>query len=157
MLEAARTLFLREGYAAATMEEIAELAGLTKRTVYNHYADKEALFTEVVREVIAYAEAFTRELRRDLLEMEGAEVRAALDELGPRLAVAIVRPEVVALRRLLVGEARRFPGLPAGCWRRSRRSSSGSGRRACCGSTTPGPRPSSSPTWWPGLRSITRS
>lgn len=113
MLEAARTLFLREGYAAATMEEIAELAGLTKRTVYNHYADKEALFTEVVREVIAYAESFARELRRDLVELEGADVRGALDDLGPRLAVAIVRPEVVALRRLLVGEARRFPGLAA--------------------------------------------
>lgn len=113
LLEAARTLFLREGYAAATMEEIAELAGLTKRTVYNHFADKEALFTEVVREVIAYAEAFARELRRDLMQLEGSNVRGALDELGPRLAVAIVRPEVVALRRLLVGEARRFPGLAA--------------------------------------------
>jgi TetR/AcrR family transcriptional regulator, mexJK operon transcriptional repressor len=36
---------------------------------------------------------------------------ATLDDLGRRLALAIVRPEVVALRRLLIAEAREFPAL----------------------------------------------
>jgi AcrR family transcriptional regulator len=62
VVDAARTLFLGKGYAGTTMEEIAELAGLTKRTVYNNYADKHALFTQIVADVIAYAEAFAREL-----------------------------------------------------------------------------------------------
>jgi TetR/AcrR family transcriptional regulator, mexJK operon transcriptional repressor len=105
-------LFLRKGYAGTTMEEIAALAGLTKRTVYNNYADKDTLFTQIVMEVIAYAEAFARGLHEEFtVGITAANLRATLDNLGRRLALAIVRPEVVALRRLLIGEAREFPAL----------------------------------------------
>lgn len=110
--DAARTLFLRNGYAGTTMEEIASLAGLTKRTLYNNYDDKESLFFEVVADVIAYAEEFARELTDEIaVEISAANLRSALTDLGCRLALAIVRPEVVALRRLLIGEAREFPSL----------------------------------------------
>ncbi len=96
------------------MEEIAALAGLTKRTVYNNYADKDALFTRIVREIIAYAEEFARGLREELaVEIDATNLAAALDDLGRRLALGIVRPEVVAVRRLLIGEAREFPALAA--------------------------------------------
>ena len=64
LVDAARTLFLRKGYAGTTMEEIAALAGLTKRTVYNNYSDKNALFTQIVADVIVYAEEFARGLSR---------------------------------------------------------------------------------------------
>lgn len=112
VIDAARTLFLRQGYAGTTMEEIAALAGRTKRTVYNNFSDKEALFTQIVEDVIAYAEAFARELPEELAEgITAANLRTSLDDLGRRLALAIVRPEVVALRRLLIGEARAFPEL----------------------------------------------
>ena len=112
VIEAARALFLRKGYAGTTMEEIAALAGLTKRTVYNNYADKDALFTQIVVEVIAYAEEFARGLRAEFtVGITAANLRATLDDLGRRLALAIVRPEVIALRRLLIGEAREFPAL----------------------------------------------
>jgi TetR/AcrR family transcriptional repressor of mexJK operon len=80
--------------------------------VYNHYADKDALFTQVVEDVITYAEAFARGLRQEFTaEITAANLRATLDDLGRRVALAIVRPEVVALRRLLIGEARAFPAL----------------------------------------------
>lgn len=112
MLEAARTLFLQKGYAGTTMEEIATLAGITKRTVYNHYTDKEALFTQIVTEVIAYAEEFARTLPAEFTaDITAADLPAALHDLGRRLALAILRPEVIALRRLLIGEARVFPEL----------------------------------------------
>src|SRR5262245_32129671 len=52
VLEAARTLFLRQGYAGTTMEDIAALAGITKRTMYNNYASKEALFSQIVEDVL---------------------------------------------------------------------------------------------------------
>lgn len=112
VVEAARTLFLRKGYAGTTMEEIAALAGLTKRTLYNNYADKDALFTQIVAAVIDYAEAFARGLREEFTAgITAANLRATLDGLGRRLALGIVRPEVVALRRLLISEARSFPVL----------------------------------------------
>ena len=114
VVDAARTLFLRKGYAGTTMEEIAALAGLTKRTVYNNYGDKDALFRQIVADVLAYAEAFARGLHEEFtVGVTAANLRATLDDLARRLALGIVRPEVIALRRLLIGEARAFPGLGA--------------------------------------------
>jgi TetR/AcrR family transcriptional repressor of mexJK operon len=114
VVDAARSLFLRKGYAGTTMEEIAAAAGLTKRTVYNNYGDKDALFTQIVADVLAYAETFARGLHEEFtVGITAANVRATLDDLGRRLALGIVRPEVIALRQLLIGEARAFPGLGA--------------------------------------------
>jgi TetR/AcrR family transcriptional repressor of mexJK operon len=112
VVEAARRLFMRRGFAGTTMEEIAAAAGLTKRTVYNNYPDKAALFTQIVGNVTVLADEFVRSLRE---RFPGGITTANLDEvlhdLGRRLALGIVRPEVVALRRLLIGEAREFPSL----------------------------------------------
>ena len=114
VVEAARVLFLRQGYAGTTMEQIAALAGLTKRTVYNNYGDKDALFTQIVADVLAYAEAFVRGLHEEFtVGVTAANLEATLQDLGRRLALGILRPEVIALRRLLIGEARAFPALGA--------------------------------------------
>lgn len=111
-VDAARALFLRQGYGRTTMEEIAARAGLTKRTLYNNYPDKEALFREVVGEVIAYSEGFARVLREEFAAgVTGANLRARLVDLGLRLSGSVIRPEVIALRRLLIGEAQEFPEL----------------------------------------------
>src|SRR5215510_14833632 len=111
-VDAARTLFLRKGYAGTTMEEIAAAAGLTKRTVYNNYGDKGALFTQIVADVIAYAEEFARGLQEEFtVGISAVNLRAELDDLARRLALGIVRGEVIALRRLLIGEAQEFPAL----------------------------------------------
>jgi len=111
-MDAARTLFLRKGHAGTTMEEIAAHAGITKRTLYNLFADKDALFTRIVAEVIAVAGAFARDLRDEFSALTTtAQVRTALDGLARRLALRVVSPDVVALRRLLIGEASAFPSL----------------------------------------------
>jgi TetR/AcrR family transcriptional repressor of mexJK operon len=80
--------------------------------VYNNYGDKRALFTQIVTDVIAYAETFASELHEEFtVGVTAANLRPTLDDLGRRLALGIVRAEVVALRRLLIGEAREFPAL----------------------------------------------
>lgn len=112
VVDAATTLFLRKGYAGTTMEEIAALAGITKRTIYNNYRDKRALFLQIVADVIAYAEEFAQGLRAELaLDVTAADLGPTLHDLGQRLALAILRPQVIARRRLLIGEAREFPAL----------------------------------------------
>jgi len=108
-IEAARTLFLRNGYAGTTMDEIAVLAGLAKRTLYNNYTDKGALFTQIVTDAIAFAERYAHGLAAEFDDMTAANLPATLHDLGRRLALAILRPEVIALRRLLIGEGRSFP------------------------------------------------
>ena len=112
VVDAARALFLQQGYAGTTMEQIAARAGLTKRTVYNNYGDKDALFTQIVTDVLSYAETFTRRLHEEFDDsVTAASLRQALDDLAQRLALGIVRPEVLAIRCLLIGEARNFPTL----------------------------------------------
>lgn len=48
ILRAGRELFLEKGFAAASVDEIAARAEVSKRTLYNHFPTKEALFHEVV-------------------------------------------------------------------------------------------------------------
>jgi TetR/AcrR family transcriptional repressor of mexJK operon len=114
VFDAARTLLLRQGYAATTMEDIAALAGLTKRTVYNNYGDKHALFSQIIADVLAFAGTFARGLHDEFsVGVTASNLRDRLDDLAQRMAVAILQPEIIALRRLLIGEARAFPGLAA--------------------------------------------
>lgn len=112
VLEAARTLFLRNGYAGTSMDDIATLAGVTKRTVYNNFSDKDALFRQIVAEIVAHAEKFANTLREEFGNgITAADLGENLRDLARRLALGIMRPEVIALRRLLIGEARTFPAL----------------------------------------------
>ena len=48
ILEAATAAFRDDGYECASMDRIAERAKASKRTVYNHFGSKEALFQAVV-------------------------------------------------------------------------------------------------------------
>lgn len=49
ILEAAKALFAREGFAGVSMDRIAAEAGVSKLTVYSHFGDKESLFSESIR------------------------------------------------------------------------------------------------------------
>lgn len=48
ILEAAKILFLSNGYASTSMDAVALEAGVSKLTVYSHFNDKETLFTAAV-------------------------------------------------------------------------------------------------------------
>lgn len=49
ILEAAKTLFLSNGYDGSSMDAIAAEAGVSKLTVYSHFTDKETLFAAAVK------------------------------------------------------------------------------------------------------------
>ncbi|WP_307806532.1 TetR/AcrR family transcriptional regulator [Streptomyces sp. FH025] len=86
---AATTVFGREGYVRASMDAIAAEAGVSKRTVYNHFADKETLFltvalrnsaeqTEEIRELMAKHLDRVVDLRRGLADFAVERARAVL-------------------------------------------------------------------------------
>src|SRR3546814_6944716 len=50
ILEAATRVILEQGYAAASMDTIAQEAGVSKQTVHNHFGSKEALFNAIIRD-----------------------------------------------------------------------------------------------------------
>ncbi|AIL08763.1 TetR/AcrR family transcriptional regulator [Stenotrophomonas maltophilia] len=49
ILEAAKVLFIEQGYTGVSMDAIAAQAGVSKLTVYSHFGDKETLFSEAVQ------------------------------------------------------------------------------------------------------------
>lgn len=111
VLDAAATLFLRAGYTATSMDDIAAAAGVAKRTLYNNFADKEALFRDVVMGATSIAERFAADTARELADPP--DVGRALRDVARRLVSEATSTRVVRLRRLLIGEAHRFPDLAA--------------------------------------------
>ena len=56
-------LFARDGYERTSVDAIAAEAGVSKRTVYSHYGDKENLFLLVLRETYDNARPCSRHRR----------------------------------------------------------------------------------------------
>jgi AcrR family transcriptional regulator len=50
LLKAAETIFTRDGFAAAKLEQIAEAAGYTRGAIYAHYKSKEDLFLDLLEQ-----------------------------------------------------------------------------------------------------------
>jgi AcrR family transcriptional regulator len=106
ILLAGKKVFFESGYQVASIDRIAEAAGTTKRTVYDHFGSKDDLLAEVV----ALA---SRELI-DSLPAPDAVSKEPWD--GLRTYVAHVRkvagrPEAVRFYRLVIAEAERRPEL----------------------------------------------
>jgi AcrR family transcriptional regulator len=57
ILEAAANVFCRQGFAGASIDEIAAEACVSRQTIYNHYREKETLFIAVVDDVMSRANA----------------------------------------------------------------------------------------------------
>jgi TetR/AcrR family transcriptional regulator, mexJK operon transcriptional repressor len=109
IMEAATTLFLRKGYAGTSMDEIAAVAGVSKQTIYTHFADKERLFSDLVLRNTERVDEFVEQVGTIFEDTDDLE--KALLELARRYIALVIRPEVLQLRRLVIGEAGHFPGL----------------------------------------------
>jgi TetR/AcrR family transcriptional regulator, mexJK operon transcriptional repressor len=109
ILEAATTAFLRNGYRGTSMDEIAAVAGVSKQTVYKHFADKESLFSEIVTGAVEEAGDPVQQEVRGL--HDSGDVEADLRGLARRLLERVMQPPILRLRRLVIAEAARFPEL----------------------------------------------
>ena len=72
LVEAARAVFLRRGFHAASLDEIAEEAGYTKGAVYSNFAGKDALFLAVLDDHCSRRADTYRELVLDHEDIEDA-------------------------------------------------------------------------------------
>ena len=108
-MQAAMTLFLRNGYQGTSMDEIAALAAVSKQTVYKNFADKEQLFSDIILGVATTAKTFVQSVTETLRDTQDLETD--LHELSKQYIKAVMRPQVLQMRRLLIGESARFPEL----------------------------------------------
>ena len=114
IMAAATTLFLRDGYRNTSMDQVAADAAVSKQTVYKQFADKEQLFRDIVLGVTATAEAIITDMTSPLRAADvssRAQLQAVLTDLARRYIDGVLQPPVVALRRLIIAEAERFPDL----------------------------------------------
>ena len=109
ILDAATEVFLKSGYLGANMDEIAALSGVSKQTVYKHFASKEALFIEIVTSMTDNAGDVVRD---EVAELdEGGDVAEYLVDCAYRQLKVVLTPRIMQLRRLVIGEVSRFPEL----------------------------------------------
>ncbi|WP_419707099.1 TetR/AcrR family transcriptional regulator [Promicromonospora sp. NFX87] len=108
-LAAAEVQFLATGFESVTMDSIAKESGVSKQTLYSYFGSKQDLFLALVTEK-------TRVTSRSVLSSvpRVTDAGTARDEVRDLLVAqltAVMNPEVLALRRLVIGEAVRFPEL----------------------------------------------
>jgi len=106
IIDVATSLFFDQGYGATSIEAIAKQAGISKRTFYNRFRDKADLFGAVIHGIIG------RIRPTDLAPLfEGGSFEEILRRLADLALRAALSPQAIALQRLILAEANRFPEL----------------------------------------------
>lgn len=105
-VQAAGAMFLQHGYADVSMEGIAAAVGGSKVTLYGYFASKEEVFEAFVVE-IGRGKAQQLEEIQAMPDNPGATLLA----LGLAYLRLVTAPDIVALDRLIISEAVRFPEL----------------------------------------------
>jgi AcrR family transcriptional regulator len=109
LVSAATRVFLRQGYASASIDEVAHEAGVSTRTIYGRFKNKADLLAAVI----------TRLVERDMAalfataELDRMELNEALIAIGEAVTGRACDPDAIALFRLAATEAQRFPMLAA--------------------------------------------
>jgi TetR/AcrR family transcriptional regulator, regulator of autoinduction and epiphytic fitness len=104
ILAAAADQFRAHGFEGSSVDRIAALAGVSKRTVYNHFPSKDELFAETIMQLfhssaglMEFAYSRERGLREQLEEMLAMKLRSMAD------------PGFIGLARVAIGEAIHAP------------------------------------------------
>jgi AcrR family transcriptional regulator len=108
ILDAAFEEFVKSGYAATRLEDVAARAGVTKGTIYFYFDTKERVFEEMVRRT---SQALFPEIESYAASLEGSyasRLRALIAFLLSRIAENRGLREML---RFLIAEGARFPGL----------------------------------------------
>ena len=104
ILDAALTVFAATGYSGTTMDAVAAEAGVTKPTLYSYFPSKESLFQAMM--------LGKRDLMLDVFE-HASDKGMVADLLAFAWAYAdtVMRPDMLSLARLIIGEVARFPEI----------------------------------------------
>ncbi|GER90336.1 TetR family transcriptional regulator [Dictyobacter vulcani] len=112
ILEGAKRVFLREGFAATSTDALAREAGISKRTLYSYYPSKEELFIHVVRRLtVENPQTQVINFVRGLKPHNQEELHAALLTLAQKIITTMMQPEDLALMRAIIADSHRFPQL----------------------------------------------
>lgn len=104
LLDAAARVFLRHGFGITTVDVIAAEAKASKKTLYAHFASKEEIFDAALRRVCEQTLAPLHEL-----EIVDGDPETVLVLFGTRYLAQVLTPDAIAVYRVAISEATRFP------------------------------------------------
>ncbi|WP_165585297.1 TetR/AcrR family transcriptional regulator [Roseococcus sp. SYP-B2431] len=104
ILRVAESVFLAQGYAATNMDDVARGARMSKKTLYQLFSSKEALFEAVMTEHLAPLLVATPEEAED-------DLRKGLIALLDRAATHLLDERHAGFFRLISAEVKRTPEL----------------------------------------------
>lgn len=107
LLDAAENVFLELGYGAASMDDIARRAGMSKKTLYRLFETKQSLFAAVIAARRAVLDAM---IDGNACAGDESPKEALRSYLG-RVARFVLAPRQAALYRLVIAESLRTPEL----------------------------------------------
>lgn len=107
-IQAAGRLFIQHGVAAVSMEAIAAEARASKVTLYSYFPSRHDVFRAFV---VDAGQTAADDL--DQFRLAGQDVRTVLSRLGLTILQLMLKPDVMAINRLVIGEAARSPDLVA--------------------------------------------
>lgn len=102
----ARNIFLRDGYAGASVDDIARAAGVSKATLYSYFPEKELMYREVFLD-----EAMQISGQTPIQIRPEASAAEALPVMTRQIADWLLSDRVIRLYRMNIGEALRFPDV----------------------------------------------
>jgi AcrR family transcriptional regulator len=105
-VQAGATLFTDKGYSNVSVDAIAAEAGASKVTFYNYFDSKEALFEAVVLEA-----RYPALQRMVAIAHDGPDLWQILFDTGMAFLRLKLNPDVIAIDRLVIAEAKRLPEL----------------------------------------------
>src|SRR5579859_498245 len=109
---AAHRLFLQQGYLATSIDAILAEAGISsKETLYRHYANKEALFVDVLSHLTMEQPGFSEKLSALPAPKDLPSLGHALTLLAREILAMMSQPGYLPLVRMIIAEAPRFPQL----------------------------------------------
>ena len=104
ILDAALSVFAAQGYSGTTMDAVAAEAGVTKPTLYSYFPSKDSLFQAMM--------LGQRDLMLDVFAHPSPQGMVAdLWSFARTYADTVMRPEMLSLARLIIGEVSRFPEI----------------------------------------------
>ena len=107
IIDAAASLFIEKGgFADVSMDAVVIAAGVSKRTLYNYYESKEQLFLDAIHK---HMETIWLALKPTQTSTEALEDK--LKTIGVGILTIGMKPEPMALYRIMVAESQRFPEL----------------------------------------------
>jgi TetR/AcrR family transcriptional regulator, mexJK operon transcriptional repressor len=111
IVAAARKLFLGAGYGATSMDAIAAEAGVSKRTVYSHFLNKEYLFAAIMGNMCDIVGGGNPD------EPTASDTpEQILKQIGLHIMDNVLNPEAIDVFRVVLSESSQFPELGKTFW-----------------------------------------